>query len=68
MVKKSLEIAQFQSVYDKELLYLKDTVAPEDRELYLQEALERLNAYSKEELIGIMLDYKVTKEIKGEIR
>lgn len=68
MVKKSLENAQFQSVYDKELLYLKDTVAPEDRELYLQEARERLNAYSKEELIGIMLDYKVTKEIKGEIR
>lgn len=68
MVKKSLDNAQFQSVYDKELLYLKDTVGPEDRELYLEEARERLNAYSKEELIGIMLDYKVTKEIKGEIR
>jgi hypothetical protein len=63
MVKKSLDNAQFQSVYDKELLYLKDTVPPEDRELYLQEARERLNTYSKEELIGIMLDYKVTKEI-----
>ncbi|AFV96749.1 MULTISPECIES: cache domain-containing protein [unclassified Sulfuricurvum] len=68
MVKKSLDNAQFQSVYDKELLYLKDTVGPEDRELYLEEARERLNAYSKEELIGIMLDYKVTNEIKGEIR
>lgn len=68
MVKKSLDNALFQSTYDKELLYLKDTVAPEDRELYLEEARERLNAYSKEELIGIMLDYKVTKEIKGEIR
>lgn len=68
MVKKSLDNAQFQSVYDKELLYLKDVVAPEDRELYLEEARERLNAYSKEELIGILLDYKVTKEIKGEIR
>ncbi|MDD2780235.1 cache domain-containing protein [Sulfuricurvum sp.] len=67
-VKKTLEDAQFQSVYDKELLYLKDVVAPEDRELYLEEARERLNAYSKEELIGIMLDYKVTNEIKGEIR
>jgi hypothetical protein len=58
----------FQSVYDKDLLYLKDTVAPEDRELFLQEAHDRLNAYSKEELIGIMLDYKVNKKIKGEIR
>jgi hypothetical protein len=68
MAKKSLGNAQFQSVYDKELLYLKDSVPPEDRELYLEEARERLNAYSKEELIGILLDYKVTKEIKGEIK
>jgi hypothetical protein len=68
MVKKSLDNTLYQSVYDKELLYLKDSVAPEDRELYLEEARERLNAYSKEELIGILLDYKVTKEIKGEIR
>ncbi|WP_295054119.1 cache domain-containing protein [Sulfuricurvum sp.] len=68
MVKKSLDNGLFQSVYDKELLYLKDTVAPEDRELFLQEAHERLDSYSKEELIGIMLNYKVTKEIKGEIK
>jgi hypothetical protein len=68
MVKKSFDNALFQSVYDKELLYVKDTVAPEDRELFLQEAHERLNAYSKEELIGIMLDYKVNKKIEGEIR
>ncbi|HZF71329.1 cache domain-containing protein [Sulfuricurvum sp.] len=68
MVKKSFDNTLFQSVYDKDLLYLKDTVAPEDRELFLQEAHDRLNAYSKEELIGIMLDYKVNKKIKGEIR
>ena len=68
MVKKSLDKGQFQSIYDKELLYLKDTVPPEDRELYPQEARERLNAYSKEELIGILLDYKVSKKIEGEIR
>lgn len=67
IVKKSEE-GIFHSLYDKELLYLKDTVAPEDREIYLQEARERLNEYSKEELIGIMLDYKVNKEVKGEIR
>jgi len=43
-------------------------VAPEDREFYLEEARERLNAYSKEELIGIMLNYKVSKKVEGEIR
>lgn len=68
MMKKSLDNALFQNAYDKELLYLKDVVAPEDRELFLQEAHERLNAYSKEELIGILLNYKVSKEVKGEIR
>ncbi len=66
-VKKSEE-GIFRTLYDKELLYLKDTVPPEDREIYLQEARERFNEYSKEELIGIMLDYKVNKEVKGEIR
>jgi hypothetical protein len=68
MMKKSLNNALFHSAYDKELLYLKDVVAPEDRELYLEEARERMNEYSKEELIGILLDYKVSREIKGEIK
>lgn len=68
MMKKQMKNALFQSSYDKELLYLKDVVAPEDRGLFLDEAKERLNAYSKEELIGILLDYKVSKEVKGEIR
>lgn len=65
---KKSEEGHFQSIYDKELLYMKDVVAPEDRELYLQEARERLGEYSKEELIGIMLEYKVNKEVKGDIR
>ncbi|MCK9373123.1 MAG: hypothetical protein M0P91_07980 [Sulfuricurvum sp.] len=68
MVKKSMKNALFQNSYDNDLLYLKDIVPPEDRELFLDEARERLNGYSKEELIGMMLGYKVSKEIKGEIR
>jgi hypothetical protein len=67
MMKKSTE-GIYQSAYDKELLYLKDTVAPEDRELFLEEAHERLEEYSKEELIAMILGHKITKEIKGEIR
>lgn len=68
MVKKSMKDALFQNSYDSDLLYLKDIVPPEDREMFLEEARERLNGYSKEELIGMMLGYKVSKEIKGEIR
>ena len=68
MAKESLGNAVFQTIYDKELLYMKDVVAPEDREFYLEEARERLNTYSKEELIGIMLNYKVSKKVEGEIQ
>ncbi len=67
-MKKELENGLFHTAYDKELLYLKDIVAPEDRKLFLDEAQERFNGYSKEELIGILLDHKVVKEVKGEIR
>lgn len=68
MAKESLGNAVFQTMYDKELLYMNDVMSPEDRELYLEEARERLNTYSKEELIGIMLNYKVSKKVEGEIR
>lgn len=68
MMKKELDNGLFHSAYDKELLYLKDVVAPKDRELFDQEARERFNTYSKEELMGIVLHHKVVKEITGEIR
>ncbi len=68
MMKKELDNGLFHSAYDKELLYLKDVVAPKDRELFDQEARERFNTYSKEELMGILLHHKVVKEITGEIR
>jgi hypothetical protein len=58
----------YKSRYDKELLYLKDVVPPEDRELFAEEARERLGEYSKEELIGVILNYNLSHEIKGEIR
>lgn len=60
--------AGYKSRYDKEILYLKDVVPSEDRELFLEEARERLNDYSKEELIGMILNYNVSRQIKGEIR
>lgn len=68
MAKESLGNAVFKTMQDKELLYMKDVMAPEDRALYLEEARKRFNTYSKEELIGIMLNYKVSKRVEGEIR
>ena len=60
--------AIYKTPYDHELLLLKDTVLPEDRELYLGELQERLNTYTKEELIDIIVGHNFSKKIKGEIR
>lgn len=68
VIKKNTKNPLVENTYDKELIYLKDTVAAEDRELFMEEAKERLRTYSKEELIGIILGYDVKKELKGEIR
>ncbi len=58
----------YKSRYDKELLYLKDVVAPEDKELFMDEARDRLSEYSKEELMGMILNYNIARHIDGEIR
>lgn len=57
-----------QSNYDKELLYLKDVVDDEDKELFMDEARDRLGDYSKDELIGMILDYDMSRQINGEIK
>lgn len=67
-IKQEAKDGLFKSVYDKELIQAKDMVLPEDRELFLQEAKERLGEYSKEELIGLILGYQASKKVDGEIR
>jgi hypothetical protein len=66
--KEQMEDQLYKSAYDKALLYLKDTVADEDRELYLQEAHDILQSYSKDELIALILKHKNVRRIEGEIR
>lgn len=66
--KHYLDESGYKSPYDKELIYLKDVVAPEDKEFFMQEARERLQEYSKDELIGIILGYKTARKIDGEIQ
>lgn len=58
----------YQSNYDKELLYLKDVVAEEDKELFMDEARDRLGDYSKDELISMILNYNMSRQINGEIK
>ncbi len=66
--KEQYENKVYHSGYDKALLSLKDTVPQEDRELFMEEAKDILSSYSKEELIAIMLRYKMSRRIKGKIK
>lgn len=66
--KEQYENKVYHSGYDKDLLTLKDIVPEEDREMFMQEARNVLSTYSKEELIALMLHYKLARKIDGEIR
>ena len=66
--KEQMDTRLYKSRYDKALLYLKDTVANEDRELYIQEANDILQTYTKEELIALILKHRSVRRIEGEIR
>jgi hypothetical protein len=66
--KEHLDTQLYKSRYDKALLYLKDTVADEDKDLYIQEAHDILQSYSKEELIALILKHKNVKRIEGKIQ
>lgn len=50
------------------LVYLQDVIDKEDRELFLDEAYEKFDAYSKDELIQMMLNRKIIKKIDGKIK
>lgn len=61
-----------KNLYDKysaeSMVYLQDVIDKEDRELFLDEAYEKFDKYSKDELIQMMLNRKIVKKIDGKIR
>jgi hypothetical protein len=50
------------------LVYLQDVIDKEDREVFFDEAYEKFDKYSKDELIQMMLDRKIVKKIDGKIK
>jgi len=52
----------------KSLLYLRDSVAKEDRKQYMDVMYKKLDKYTKDELIQLMLDQKVINKIDGKIK
>jgi len=60
-----------KGVYDphsaSSMVYLQDVIDKEDREMFLDEAYEKFDKYSKDELIEMMLNRKIVKKIDGKI-
>lgn len=57
------------STYNSEsMLYLQSAITKEDKELFLEKAYKKLDLYSKDELIQILLEKKIVKKINGKIK
>ncbi|WP_373003876.1 cache domain-containing protein [Sulfurimonas sp.] len=61
-----------KNIYDdysaSSMVYLQDVIDTEDRQVFLDEAYEKFDKYSKDELIQMMLERKIVKKIDGKIR
>jgi hypothetical protein len=61
-----------QGIYDaypaSSFVYLQDVIDKEDRALFLDEAYEKYDKYTKDELIEMMLNRKIVKKIDGKIQ
>ena len=66
---KELKSNDIYSAYSPaELLYIKDVISNEDRSDFSSQAYKKLDTYSKDELIQLLLDDKIVKKIDGEIK
>ncbi|WP_434636330.1 hypothetical protein MLC35_06990 [Sulfurimonas sp. NW7] len=52
----------------KSMVYLQDVIDKEERQLFFDEAYEKFDKYSKDELIQMMLNRKIVKKIDGKIK
>ncbi|MBN2816345.1 MAG: hypothetical protein JXQ67_06645 [Campylobacterales bacterium] len=50
------------------MMSLQEIIEREDRELFLDEAYDKLDSYSKDELIQMMLNKNIVKKIDGKIK
>lgn len=50
------------------MVYLQDVIDKEDRELFLDEAYDKFDKFTKDELIQMMLNRKIVQKIDGKIK
>ncbi len=61
-----------KNLYDKysanSMVYLQDVIDKEDRQVFLDEAYEKFDKFTKDELIQMMLNRRIVKKIDGKIK
>ena len=61
-----------KNVYDRysanSMVYLQDVISKEDRRVFLDEAYEKFDTFTKDELIQMMLNRQIIKRIDGKIK
>ncbi len=61
-----------KNLYDRysanSMVYLQDVISTEDRQVFLDEAYEKFDKFTKDELIQMMLNRKIIKKIDGKIK
>ena len=50
------------------MVYLQDAISKEDKQVFLDEAYEKFDEFTKDELIQMMLNRKIVKKIDGKIQ
>jgi hypothetical protein len=67
-----VKLEQQKNIYDKtnidSLLYYKDIVSQDEKKELVNEAYKKLDNYSKDELIQLIMDKKIVKKIDGKIK
>ena len=65
---KQYQNNMFDNYNAKEMVDLKNSVPQEDQEEFLNEGYRKLNKYSKDQLIELILEHKSVKKINGTIK
>ncbi|MBD3823846.1 MAG: hypothetical protein IE916_04980 [Epsilonproteobacteria bacterium] len=69
VVKHEEQLSSSYGNFDAQtLLYIKEGIPKEDRELFYEEAYKKLDKLDKDQLIQLMLEHKVVNKIDGKIR
>lgn len=58
----------YANMSGSDILYMRDVIAPEDQPDFIEKAYKKLDTYSKDELIHLIIESQTAKHIEGKIK